>query len=416
MKKNTSKVFGMSRGILSDSYVDRSQLDEKISQLLERDVHIVIRGASKCGKSWLRQKNIMNSVVIQCRSGWGKEDLYKNVLCQLENKIAQTSTQQRVLSLEANAQVEAGVPLLGKTELSGKLDGNISKEITYSYTYDVNNIQYISDVIKKHKKRIVIEDFHYLAPSVRNDLAFDLKAFWELDVFIIIIGVWTQSNMLIFLNSDLSGRVEEISIDWDSDDMKMVAKKGGDILNVSFTGKYIDELIASCYGSIGLFQVILLKTLDKKGIRETQSKHIEICDPDLLYDVCIEYAESLRPLYEQFARILSEGIRKRPDSTGIYAQALDAIFNFPDKDLINGLSRDNIFRSIQNKDQRIQSGNLHTILCKFEDIQSEKGSKTLVLSYNDATKELSVVDRQILFYRKYCTAQWPWNDIIEESR
>jgi hypothetical protein len=38
-----------------------------------------------------------------------------------------------------------------------------------------------------------------------------------------------------------------------------------------------------------------------------------------------------------------------------------------------------------------------------------------VLSYNEATEEVSVVDRQLLLYRKYSTVSWPWEKMIEES-
>ncbi len=48
----------------------------------------------------------------------------------------------------------------------------------------------------------------------RRHFAFDLKALWDYGVFITIIGVWSQNNMLIHLNPDLSGRIEEVSIYW----------------------------------------------------------------------------------------------------------------------------------------------------------------------------------------------------------
>ena len=50
-------------------------------------------------------------------------------------------------------------------------------------------------------------------------------------VFFVIVGVWTQSNLLIYLNSDLTFRVHEISIYWDSKDLISVLDKGCDTLN-----------------------------------------------------------------------------------------------------------------------------------------------------------------------------------------
>ncbi|MGV7003805.1 hypothetical protein [Desulfovibrio sp. QI0442] len=428
--KKTADVFGMSRKILNDSYVDRSQLDEKFNQYLSRDVHIVIRGASKAGKSWLRLKNINNPVIVQCRAGSSKDELYSDILSQLEETRPEAIKQERSFSASANLDVKSNIPLIdGKA--GGKVDYKSDTATTYSYTQVTNSIQHIANIIKKHNRRIIIEDFHYLHPKVRKELAFDLKAFWELDIFIIIVGVWTQSNMLIFLNPDLSGRVEEIPVTWDVNELRQVAIKGGHALNIHFDDHFINELANFCYGSVGLFQVLILKCLDIFNIFEEQKEIAHIRDTEKLQDVCIDYAEALRPLYEQVTKNLAEGIRKRPDSTGIYAHALKAIFSFPDDDLINGISRDKIFHVISKTEPRIQSGNLHVVLCKFEDIQEErnkaindesmtqspiKDTSRLVISYNETSKEVSVVDRQILFYRKFGTLDWPWDTIINECK
>jgi hypothetical protein len=73
MNSTTHQVFGISKEIRPYSYVDRSELDHQLQTLLMRDTHIALRGESKCGKSWFRQKNIPNALVVQCRLG--KSDL-----------------------------------------------------------------------------------------------------------------------------------------------------------------------------------------------------------------------------------------------------------------------------------------------------------------------------------------------------
>jgi hypothetical protein len=40
----------------------------------------------------------------------------------------------------------------------------------------------------------------------------------------------------------------------------------------------------------------------------------------------------------------------------------------------------------------------------------------LVIAYNEAEGEISVVDRQLLLYRKYSTVKWPWEDLIAEPK
>jgi hypothetical protein len=68
-KKQSNEVFGVSNEVLADSYVDRGELDEQLARLLDRPGHIALRGHSKVGKSWLRQRVLHDSVNVQCRLG-----------------------------------------------------------------------------------------------------------------------------------------------------------------------------------------------------------------------------------------------------------------------------------------------------------------------------------------------------------
>lgn len=127
------------------------------------------------------------------------------------------------------------------------------------------------------------------------------------------------------------------------------------------------------------------------------------------------YAEQLNPLYQQFANRVSKGIRNRDNSTGIYAHAMAVILEADDQALMTGLTLDSIYDVANSRQNRIQKGNLRKVLEKFEDLQVDGDGRGLVLSYNDATTEISVVDRQLLLYRRYATVKWPWEDMIKEA-
>lgn len=49
------------------------------------------------------------------------------------------------------------------------------------------------------------------------------------------------------------------------------------------------------------------------------------------------------------------------------------------------------------------------------ELQVDDDGRGLVLSYNEATAEVSIVDRQLLLYRRYATVKWPWEDMISEA-
>jgi hypothetical protein len=88
----------------------------------------------------------------------------------------------------------------------------------------------------------------------------------------------------------------------------------------------------------------------------------------------------------------------------------------PDDMALRSLTLDYIFQKAHSREPRIQKGNLRTVLEKFEQLQVDDQGRGLVLAYNEADAEISVVDRQLLLYRKYCTVKWPWEDLIKEAR
>jgi hypothetical protein len=134
-----------------------------------------------------------------------------------------------------------------------------------------------------------------------------------------------------------------------------------------------------------------------------------------LESAALFYADQLNPLYQQFARRVSGGIRNRKDSTGIYAHAMAVIMDAADDKLIDGLKIDEIFDIAHARQPRIQKGNLRTVLEKIESLQVDDDGRGLVIAYNDSTGDITAVDRQLLLYRQFCTVRWPWEDLIAEA-
>lgn len=111
-KKRTSDVFGISNTVAVDSYVDRGSLDDDLRRLLERPVHIALRGESKCGKSWLRQQVVPDAIVVQCRLDRGVHDIYIDALSQLEVKLVLSDTKSGKISGRVEAEASFGQGLI----------------------------------------------------------------------------------------------------------------------------------------------------------------------------------------------------------------------------------------------------------------------------------------------------------------
>ncbi|MGH9724683.1 MAG: hypothetical protein ACRD41_06420, partial [Candidatus Acidiferrales bacterium] len=83
---------------------------------------------------------------------------------------------------------------------------------------------------------------------------------------------------------------------------------------------------------------------------------------------------------------------------------------------LTSISLDYIFEQAHSREPRIQKANLRTVLEKFEQLQVDDEGRSLVLAYNDAVGEITIVDRQLLLYRRYCTVKWPWEDLIADAK
>jgi hypothetical protein len=273
----------------------------------------------------------------------------------------------------------------------------------------------VAELILASGRRLVIEDFHYLSVGERKKFAFDLKALWDYGVFVVIVGVWSEQNMLLFLNPDLSGRVKEIAIVWTKSDLRRIFEKGGTALNLRFSSELQAKAIKDCYENAGILQTLILGTLDRLGIECAPDKDTIVDSLAALEEAEMFYAEELNPLYQEFAGRVARGIRVRQNATGIYAHAMAVILSAEDEELVKGVPLDTIYSLAHEREARVGKGNLHVVLGRLEALQVDEDGRGLVLAYNEATREVSVVDRQVLLYRRYATVKWPWEDLIQEA-
>lgn len=412
----TSDVFGISAGILEPSYVDRGDLDSEIQLYLGRDTHIALRGESKCGKSWLRQKNLPEAITIQCRLNKSVNDLYVDALSQLGIKLTVESTSKSGLRGTAEATQEMGNSILAKLGFKQSVSkDNENSEKQQTVGQNVSDLRFIADVIKASGKRLVIEDFHYLASSERKAFAYDLKALWDYKCFVVLIGIWAENNLLLHLNSDLSGRVHELSIYWAEKDMAAVIKKGAVALNIEFTESVIKELISNSFGTVGILQKLVLGTLDDLKIYSVQKALVSIDDKKSVEHAAMNYAEQLNAVYQTFAKRVAKGIRTRTKATGIYAHMMAVLLDAGEGDLLKGLPLGYIFEKAHERQSRIQRGNLKAVLEKLDSLQIDADGRGLIMSYDPHQEEVIVVDKQVLLYRKYATVKWPWEELITSA-
>jgi hypothetical protein len=414
--KESKDVFGITTAIRPEAYVDRGKLDQKLNRYLARNLHLALRGSSKSGKSWLRQRILPDAIVIQCRYGHTVVELYRLALNELGLTLAVTSTSTSTFSGTITAEGEAGISLLAKVRAKFDLSAGETDSVTSEPAVAaVNDLRVIANLINMSERRLVIEDFHYLSIAERKWLASDLKAFWEYGLYIVIIGIWSQNNMLLHFNPDLTGRLREVPISWADGELSDVLEKGSMDLNLTFSKEISARLVNDCYGNVGILQALTLELLDEVGLTTEQVEPAVVDAVDALDSACMEYSEQLVPVFLAFANNVAAGIRKRNNATSIFAHAMAAVIEQNDEALIKGVSIDALFEIANAREPRIQKGNLKSALANLESLQVDDGERGLVLAFNPTNSEITVVDRDLLFYRKYQTVSWPWEDLVSES-
>lgn len=415
-KLRTSEVFGLRTRVSDYSYIDRGNLDRTIKQIAERDTHIALKGESKSGKSWLRQKSFPDAVVVQCRIDHTLEKIYTDILRALGvSRVSTGEIAHREIAFGASGEVSGG--LLAKAAAKIGLDVRTSKEKTYvEIGGGADDLPFVVEIIKASGKKVVIEDFHYLNEDCRRSMAQDLKALWDFGVYIIVVGIWRHMNYLTYLNPDLAGRMTEVSLHWTTQDLAASLRKGATALNCEVAEQIETRLVAESYGNIGLLQSLALQLFTETGVQERSTLPFSIGSPERLESAGMVYAGQLEAVYSKFAERVSKGIRQRQNSTRIYAHAMWTIFDLTDADLIEGAPVDLIFRISHAREPRIQRGNLRSVLRKFDELQVDTHGKGLILSFDEGNDVVLVVDRTVLFFRRYRTYQWPWETLAQEEQ
>ena len=411
-----TEVFGITTAIPTFTYVDRDGLDGKFEHFLHADRHVVIYGASKQGKTSLRRKQLpeQNCVVVPCKPEHRLEDLYREIRRQLGLKDLYASKTVTASGSKATAEAKGGasVPFLARAEAGGSLEVDTSRSGERSYTHvtDEGSLVALAEEIRKSQKRVIIEDFHYLSEVERHRLAFDLKAFWDLSIFFIIIGVWAEQNLLIVYNNDLNGRVEEVDVRWEDEDLQQVLSKGEEALNVLFDAPIKQSLVIDAAGNVGLLQRLAEKLCINSGVVKRDDDVTVVEDDSVVERSRDQICASQENRYHTFVSLIGAGF-KDPERTKLkmYHHLVRVCFESDESELLSGISRQVLLGRIQEFEPEANMSVLSAALSRLNRLQSDRRVFPPVLAYNNVAKTVALVDREFLFFRKHTKRSWPWD-------
>ncbi len=409
------EVFGITTSIPTYTYVDRAGLDGQFEHLLHADRHVVIYGASKQGKTSLRRKQLPEQmcIVVPCKPEHKLEDLYREIRRQLgaKHQTESKATSSASSTLRADIKGGAQIPFVVKGEVGGSVEGEFSgeSERTFVHVTDEGSLVALASQIQRSSKRVIFEDFHYLSEEERNRLAFDLKAFWDLSVFFIIIGVWAEQNLLTVYNNDLNGRVEEIDVRWEAADLQQVITKGEKALNVCFDLPIRDALVVDAAGNVGLLQRLAEKLCINSSITKSSSAIRLVDDLNVVVKSREQICVSQENRYHTFIELIGAGY-KDPERTKLkmYHHIVRVCYQADEGELLSGLSRQTLLSRIQRIEPGANMSVLSAAVSRLNRLQADRKVFPPVLAYNNIAKTVALVDREFLFFRSHTKRQWPW--------
>jgi hypothetical protein len=412
-----NEVFGIATHVNAASYVDRGGLDKLLGYYLRTERHVAIHGDSKQGKSWLRS-NLLDAddtLVVQCGVESSPESLFREALGQLDIRaeIKRVGTSQLEGQLDIRGSGELGNVLVGKAKLDIGAGGKVGKgnEVeTEPIGQTPADLSWVARILKASQKRLVIEDFHYVSEANRRAFAFMLKALGDYGVYVIVVGIWPEDHLLTYYNGDLDGRVEDIRLVWEDEDLKAVLEKGCEALKIEFADELKEALIRDAYGNVGLVQRLAEHVCLAADILEGQAELITIDANGQLEKARGSVSRSMKARYDAFADNFVRGMKRMTEGLEVYKHMLRAFTAGTTEELLDGIDSRDLLTRIQeaNPEATIRQSDLTQALDRVDRLQAKIEIRPQVLTYNRDRRRLFLADRSFLFYRKYGTPSWPW--------
>lgn len=408
-------VFGVtSKPVMS--YVERAEVDNHFREALNSHKQIIVYGSSKQGKTALVSKHLpyQDNILVSLTPKTQLIDLYQTILSKAGVRIAMSTTEKASseASISIGARFKAMIPMLGsgEAETSGtKKDGSGSDVRYDEIPVNIELPQSVADLLARMgcNKWVILENFHYLTDEVQQQFAFDLRAFQELGVKFVILGVWREKNRMAQFNGDLLDRTIEVPVEpWTASDFRRVVDQGSAALRVSFSEQLIADTIEASFSSIGVFQELLKHICIKAGILETCRDSFRVASLDYLQAAINvktgDYASRHQRALEAIAAGHNSGGQKG-DLPPLYLPyyLVRTVLEHGFDGIANGAKKSAIWdwiRAIHHRGEDVRSNDMTNLLGGIANLQSVKAISPPIFAYDAQQRTLQVVDSTFYFF------------------
>jgi hypothetical protein len=257
------------------TYVLRGEgLEEALRNAIDTPGQLVsLAGPSKSGKTVLVEKVVGRDLLISISGAslGSPDDVWNRILDWMDIPDSTSSNKTTSGTIGGGAAISgaAGLPIFAKAEVTGSANTALARESGSEMVSERHGLKQVVHEIGNSDYVVLIDDFHYMAREVQAEVAKALKEAIRLGVKVVTAAVSHRGDDVVRANPELRGRVRAIDLRyWDSDQLREIADRGFDVLNVKMPKTAIDKFANESAGSPQLMQSMCLQACFVSGLRE----------------------------------------------------------------------------------------------------------------------------------------------------
>jgi CBS domain-containing protein len=261
------------------------QLEQRVRDYLdERHKLLSLSGPTKSGKTVLLRTVLPPAVWISGGSIETSNDFWGSLVDGLGVPTGEQAETSREESVDRGAGVGVGVGLPNVVYVEGKATTGTTTSTGQRRTvsFERSLMQSALAEIRKRPRDtvIVIDDFHYVEPELQLQIIRALKEPVFDGVAVILASVPHRAFDVVRIEKEMTGRVDQLPIDfWSDDELRGIAEKGFDALNLLAPNEVIERLARESFGSPHLMQEFCLDSCKGAGIRGACATPTELPAP-----------------------------------------------------------------------------------------------------------------------------------------
>lgn len=355
-------------------------------------------------KQALRTAGCLTSII-------GPSKMGKTILCEqvigLDNIVEVSGADfNENTDFWAIIAAKVGLPYMGeitteRASTEGKSEERDSKSEKYILSKDKIIRYYI-----ENNKILVIDDFHYASTEMQMKMAQQLKDAIRRELKVVVVSLPHRADDAIRQNADLSGRLSLINIEtWKEEDLKKIAIKGFDKLEIKITDNIAEKLAVECLTSPQLMQYICLSICTLLEDEKKQEVNDEILEKAYRFTtINFNYADVVNVLIKgpnprgQQRKLYRTVDGKELDLYGIIVESLAKNPPMTELDFESFYNR--IFNVIEENDRlKLEKQTVRNHLNHLQELLEGKEEIYRAIEWKDG--KVYVFDPLFLFYLRW---------------